>query len=436
MQRHSKKSSPTIGIIADDLTGAGDTGVRFLSKGLDVSVLFAPEGEDRLSDVVVLDTDSRTQDREAAYALVSRAAVWMKGKGCRTVYKKVDSTLRGHIGVEIQAVMEQFEFDFAVIAPAYPKMGRTTVNGIQYVEGIPLHETEMARDPKTPVKESNLVRLLRQQSGEKTAHIDPRSLGDDATRWQEVLDRCREEGIRWLVFDARTDLDLALLVRQIKAASHSVLWVGSAGLAEHLLDSVPETGKEARMENVASGPVMAVAGSMAEVTRVQIQRALTRPRTAGVEVDPSELLRPRSEILDRYTAEMEEALRRGDDVIVHVSTRDDAFRRARRTGADLGMTPLEAGNRISEELARLTGRVIQRHEVNKLILTGGDTAKSVCRRLGARGISLRGEVEPGLPFGNLIGNPRRMTVTKAGAFGSGDSLIHAIHQLKGTKANV
>ncbi|MDA8353097.1 MAG: four-carbon acid sugar kinase family protein [Firmicutes bacterium] len=411
--------APAIGVIADDLTGAGDTGVQFVAKGLEVSVLFCPEAPLGATDGIVLDTDSRTLAPTAAAKAVSQAVRWLKEQGTKLYYKKIDSTLRGNVGSEVQAALDESGLPFAVIAPAYPKMGRATEGGIHYVKGVPVHETEVARDPRTPVTESDLSRLLTAQTGEKTM-LFPRGSGED---WAERLANCRKKGIRLLIFDAATDEDLVRIVQQLR--QHAVLWVGSAGLAEHLLPALGEEKREELPET--RGPVLTVSGSMSQVTQRQVKRMLQEPGTEILELDPTRLLFADPPSLEDAMERAGRVLKQGRDLVIYVGSGDT-------TGAKpAGWNRAEAGERIVGELGKLAGEVIRQNQVERLILTGGDTAKSVCRHIGAQGLTLKGEVEPGLPIGTLLGGPSGLAVTKAGAFGSDVSLVEANHRLKGTK---
>jgi uncharacterized protein YgbK (DUF1537 family) len=65
------------------------------------------------------------------------------------------------------------------------------------------------------------------------------------------------------------------------------------------------------------------------------------------------------------------------------------------------------------------------------VLTGGETALRVARRLGAVGIRLEEEVGPGIPVGTLIGPSPYRVVTKAGGFGEPDTLVRVVERLLG-----
>src|SRR5215212_4460698 len=150
-----------IAVIADDLTGAADTGVQFVHAGYRTAVFFRVTQKlaDDL-DAVAFDTDSRTMPAGFAAKRVLDAA--HVSRGARIVYKKLDSTLRGNIAAELAAVLNAARRDPAVVAPAFPAAGRTTAGGTQFVHGVPVDETEMRNDPRTPVLEAHVPTLLAQ----------------------------------------------------------------------------------------------------------------------------------------------------------------------------------------------------------------------------------------------------------------------------------
>ena len=63
-----------------------------------------------------------------------------------------------------------------------------------------------------------------------------------------------------------------------------------------------------------------------------------------------------------------------------------------------------------------------------LVLTGGETARAVCDRVGVTAIELIREIEPGVPLGRAgdLG-----IVTKAGAFGDPGTLSRAVDAIRG-----
>lgn len=138
-----------LGVIADDLTGANDTGVQFSKQGLKTIVLSKADSLVELSkqaDVIVLDTESRALSKQDAYERVKEAANRLVEAKISIIYKKIDSTLKGNIGAEIDAVMDATGINPAIVVPAFPANKRVTVGGYQLVNQIPLGKTEASRD--------------------------------------------------------------------------------------------------------------------------------------------------------------------------------------------------------------------------------------------------------------------------------------------------
>jgi uncharacterized protein YgbK (DUF1537 family) len=144
-------------IIADDLTGAMDSSGYLAGLGLSV-VVYLYRHTRTTATVSVISTDSRKDAPSVAEEKIERMSQGLRGQ---IVFKKVDSTLRGNIGTELTALMETLGYEKAVLAPAFPEVGRTVVNGVLLVQGKPVAETDFARDPITPVSESNILSLLK-----------------------------------------------------------------------------------------------------------------------------------------------------------------------------------------------------------------------------------------------------------------------------------
>ena len=153
--RNDERSGITI--LADDLTSAGDGAGPFRRAGHDARILLsAPTVAPRHAvGVSAVDLGSRVLDEEAAASRAWRAARLFAGS--ELLFKTVDSTLRGHVAAEVRAAWAGSRRRAVVIAPAFPAEGRVTVEGVQYVRGVPVHESDYARDPVHPVRCSDLA---------------------------------------------------------------------------------------------------------------------------------------------------------------------------------------------------------------------------------------------------------------------------------------
>lgn len=388
-----------VAIIADDLTGAADTGVQLARAGYRTAVAFRdapiPPADDL--DAVALDTDSRAMPADFAARRVLEAVQTVRDASI--VYKKLDSTLRGPVAAELAAALGASGRERAVVAPAFPSAGRTTVEGVQLVRGVPVQETEAGNDPRTPVREGHVPSLL---SG---AFPSVLSLGAGELADPSTVRRALK-GAVCVVADAARDEDLEALVRAVPDPSE-VLWAGSAGLAISLgrVYPGPRAGKTPPPPDPARR-VLVVVGSLSGVARRQLRSLKER----GHALVPVAAEKTAEKSLDLARA----ALAGGACAALHSSE-------------DRGTS--DAGAFV-EALAGVVATLSEEGLFDALVLTGGDTAVGVARRLGAGGIRLEGEVEPGIPVGTLIGPRPYRVVTKAGAFGEPGTLVGAVEILR------
>lgn len=403
-------------MVADDLTGALDTGVQFKAWGLSVEVAPDPDslrGLKGSADVIVVNTDSRGDGPDEAHRKVGEVSEALAGL-CDVFFKKVDSTLRGNVGAELDAVMEATGNTVAVVAPAYPPNGRVTLGGSVYVNGVPLNETEYASE--VAVRSSYVPEIIGAQTGREAAHIALSTVrSSDAFRgeFQALMD----DGVSVVVLDAEAERDL------LAAAGLPVrVFCGSAGLASEL----PE-GLCLR----APKPTVTVCGSVRSSSRAQVVSLVDRLGVSQVNLDTVNLL--------RGGEAAEEALRRADGAlssgmhVVLVSAPDSSqVEETRRLGLRLGLKEAEVERMVVDALSEITVKLLEGHQVSGMVLTGGATALAVCRGLGVESMEITGEVQPGVPVLALSNGVR--AVTKAGGFGSGDALIEAVKYLKRVSA--
>jgi uncharacterized protein YgbK (DUF1537 family) len=431
--------SQRLAIITDDLTSATDCGIQVSRSGVDTLVLlgeYESSAGFRGFSAVSIDTDSRSLPPGEAYGRVREAAARMRADGFGAVYKSLDSTLRGNLGAEVDAVMDAYGFEMAVIAPAFPHYGRTTADGRHYLRGVPITRTEFARDPKTPVSENDLVRLFQSQSRRRAGLVRLDTLRGGSSAVSRRIDSLVSGGVELLVFDAQEEEDLDRVVLTVSESYQGVLWVGSTGLARCVPLALNfKTEKESRRRPRRSGGRgMVVSGSTSEVTEAQIGFLGAQPGVSTTVLSPLEVIhggeRAREE-KERCLSRLREALEAGHDVALHVPPSRDEVAVVRSRGEELGLGEERAPGMISAALAEVTERVIESHEIAGLVLTGGDTAKTICARLGGVGIELLEEIEPGIPLGKLVGPVELQVVTKAGGFGTREVLYNALRRLRG-----
>jgi uncharacterized protein YgbK (DUF1537 family) len=378
-----------IAVIADDLTGALDTGVQFSNWDFTVQVTDDPLSS--VADVVVVNTDSRGMDPVRAYELVFSVA--KKVSGFDVVYKKTDSTLRGNVGAEIQAVLDATGEKTAFLTPCYPPTARCVRDGYLLVDGIPIDRTEYSEQGSTQSYIPDII-----TAGVTCPIVHQVDSG--------IHDRT---GI--VVIDSETEADLLKIARSL--AGRKVL-TGSAGLAAAIAEAT-----------VNPPPVLSVIGSRRTVTQRQT-RALER--RLGAELIPLDMNKalngkPQDEAMMRALDTFEE----GRDVIITSAPDQETVEMTVKAASSLGLSSSELEDRVTGALADTARALIEQAPLSGVILSGGATAMAVCAALSVNEISIIEELRPGIP---LLRLDDINAVTKAGGFGKPDALIQASHYLK------
>ncbi|WP_261133547.1 four-carbon acid sugar kinase family protein [Bacillus sp. Marseille-Q3570] len=420
-----------IGIIADDFTGANDTGVQLAKKGFLTSVMVNIDKMEikHENDVSIIDTNSRSFTNKDAYEAVHHAASFYLENQVDCVYKKVDSTLRGNIGSEISAVDHVLKPDLVVIAPAYPQMGRITKDGKHYVDGELVSDTEFGKDPKTPVTQSDIQELIQPYCNAEISKVTQTQLNDDefATYIQNEVAR----NIRWFVCDAESEEDLKKISSKFGDLPLNVLWVGSAGLIEHLPEglSLNSNNESNNLKDWTSNQVLTVSGSLSERTKQQLLELDEIDDIQMIEIDPLMILEetfdPNS-LLDRKEEKK--------DLVIYVDNNEFNRKAALEYAERNALSKEEIGSKISKGLGQIAKHILRFTSIDGLILTGGDTAKDVCSAMNVMEMELLDEIEAGVPLGRINFNDQKLwTVTKAGGFGNKDTLKNALYYMKGMK---
>ena len=396
-------------VIGDDMTGANATGALFAHRGLRTVSVAEPANLARFAgeyDVLVIDIASRHLPAGEAARRV-RAAVAASGD-VALVVKRVDTTLRGNVGAELAAALDQLRERRAraevraIMVPAFPTAGRTTVGGIQLVDGVALTETDAARDPLDPVRSSRVAGIVAAQTDRSIAEV-PLDL---------VL-----EGGRELLAALRQPVDVvicdALTTGHLRTIAAAAARVAEEDRLEWLsVDSGPFGAELAECMHLGRSaaeppPVLVVAGSLTRLTRNQLLELERLLDARFVDVDPARL--DASKVARRLLELLDAAPAAG---VIGV--------RANPAGAD-GRPEPEVARRIPEALGEIARLVLADRPVSALYVTGGDVTVRVMAALGAHGIELEEEVLPlavagrlqggphgGLPFttkGGLIGGP-------------------------------
>ncbi len=398
-------------IIADDLSGAADCGIACTTAGHDTIVVLGERPDEPACHVLAVDADTRGRDRHDAAAETARL-VRLHAPATRLLFRKLDSTLRGHVAAELAALLAvRREAGPATIllAAAFPATGRTTLGGMQLLGGVPLQDTVVWRRERMTGR-AFLPEML-DTAGLRTIVIGLEQVRTEGLRF--LIERAAASGsMDVLACDAETDEDLARIAAAGVGLGPSLVWAGAAGLAAGLARLLPRAEPPFRPDPAPTGPVegpvLFVVGSLSAVSARQVAAVSALPGVEPLVVTSTVLRQGEGSSAWRDTEDLlDRALGSRRDVVVSLAAEPDA-------------DPRE-GLALCHALARLTAPHAGR--IGALVSAGGETARAVLLGFGATGLRLRGEIEAGVPLAIAEGSRPLPVITKAGAFGRDDTLL-------------
>lgn len=408
-------------VIADDFTGALDTGVQFKARGTQIRVAGLEEKrvlETLKTDlqVLIIDAETRHMGQEEARDVVFRIVAEAVEAGVPCIYKKTDSGLRGNIGSELTGMLEASGERRLHFIPAFPKMGRKTMKGIHYIEGVPVAESVFGADPFEPVCHSAVRDIIASQSKVETHLVGSRNAGEGM------------EGI--LIYDAATDEELSRIALTLKQRSQLRLLAGCAGFAAvlpRLLELEQDRGGlpefHPRLVTVCGSINPITVGQLDEAEREGMLRISLTPQQ---KLDPGWLNRPEGgRCLDQWLTQMEG----WEGVILECGVED--HEETRRYMEQTGLSVEEMRGRISAAMGGVLKGLLDRGLAATLLVTGGDTLLAFLRQIDQEELVPVGELMPGIVLSQITyRNKTYNLISKSGGFGPPTVLAdlkHLIH---------
>ncbi len=412
-------------VVADDFTGACDAGVQFAKRGLATTVSFSGRPFETIKSVqiIVRDTETRNRLPETAYRQVKSFCRICLRFNVELIYKKIDSTLRGNLGAELDAVLDIFKDRIAVISPTYPEYQRTTVGGSLLVKGTPVEKTEFGQGE---LRSSNLKTIVSSQSKKSVTNISLAIVRRGAASVVQAIRKSCAKGVRIFCVDAVNRADL----KNIAAAClrTNALPCGSAGLAEEIAAKVPRSRTR----------VLMVAASTNEATMREIRSAGAKTKSLLIVASAIHLARKgryRQQEINRIRRLTSDALESSRDVILTsaISKRDVDV--ALLSSPD--RTYSESRRAIVSGLADAASGFVLSRSVGAVVLTGGEMAAAFMNQIHAQGMILETELLPGIALGIARRGQAKglKVVTKAGGFALKGSLVQVMRYLHSNEGN-
>lgn len=397
-------------LIADDFTGALDTGIQFAEYGAGTKLLMeAPTDgklfQDEEAEVLILDAETRHLSSEEAYRKISALVRRAKDEGVQYIYKKTDSALRGNIGSELKAVLEASGESFLAFVPAFPEMNRITVDGIHYIDGMPLCRTEFGRDPFEPVKSSRVEDLFREQE------VPIRHF-----RRQKIYNT-EISGAAIGIFDSVTRTDIRKIAEHLKKHGQLNVMAGCAGFARMLPEVLGLTRRPASVPTLDSQLLIAC-GSMNPITKRQIAYGETMgyqrvklSRRQQLEAGYLESVEGK-----RWLEEIDRMFEKSDVVMIDTETPEESGPEEAPQSHEIPLK--EARERIAERIGKIIRELLEKNSSRTLMIIGGDTLMGFVSQSGCREIIPVCEIERGTVLSTMeIQGKKMRVITKSGGFG-------------------
>jgi len=442
-------------VVADDFTGALDTGVQFAKQGIqtwvttDVDVDFS--GIDRSIEVLVVDTETRHKSPKEAYKIVCKLVKAATIFGINHIYKKTDSVLRGNIGSELLGAMEGADSDRLMFIPAFPDNNRTTENGIQYVSGVPIADTHFAKDPFTPVQNSFIPDIIGEYASIKTTVVrlgENRDNGKaiDVRESEETVDLSKGTGI--FIFDANTNEELAHIGNILTASNQTKVMAGCAGFAG-VFHTMFDFNRQQPESVIPGSNILLVSGSVNDTAIEQMDNA-KKIGFKGITLTPEQKLARTHEHSLCRERRMEELIQKIKDILENdklayieaVKNREDMLETDRYAfensiGVDEDMNIESLRTLITENIGEIVKQVADNCKIDNLFIFGGDTLLGITNKLGIKNILPLFEIGSGIVVSKIISDKYSFNIiTKAGGLGGKDAAALVVERLLRCTFNV
>ena len=417
-------------VIADDLTGSNATCSLFKKIGLRAASILKLQGDINYDvDVISYSTASRGLDKEEAYKKVSEAIKILKNKDVLVYNKRIDSTLRGNIGTEINAMLDNLEDDrIAVVIPSYPDSGRIVVNKTMLVNGVLLENSDAGKDPKTPIKTSCVENLVQKDIKYSSTYF---TLSDIVQPIEEIAKKIQEaiKKSRVLIFDAVNNEDI---IKISKAIIHSDINIVT-------VDPGPFTlyySKELQKKNHLEKKILMVIGSVTATTKKQIEYILQEEDIFLVKMKVEDFFEKETCLkeIERVIAYIKKGIASYDLFLVTTSPIGDEKKAdLQKLAENLNTTVEEISKIIANTLTETVVKILKETEkFEGVYSSGGDITIALLEKLKAIGVEIREEVIPLAAYGRLIGGdfPNLKLVSKGGMVGDEKTIKLCLHKIK------
>jgi D-threonate/D-erythronate kinase len=440
---------PLIGAVADDLTGATTTGVLLARSKASTAVFFNEEAAEKAKnaeqlDAIIVSSNSRSLPADEAYLKVKLGTQALQRMGIQYLTKRIDTTLRGGVGVEIDAMMDCMGEDVvAIVVPAMPQSRRILVGGFSIIDGVALVRTPVANDVRTPVHENYIPRLLERQSRRRVGLVTLDTVLQGSKSIKEKLISTRSGGNEVIVVDAITLEDIEAIAKACVELRWNVLSVDPGAFTSKLayardLIQIEEANLPEGTGEDLNKTVLIAAGSATPVTKRQMEVLCEDDRIVRISVEPLPLINGGEEGEAEVDRIVKIALEYFDNKKLPRALLMETALHNELLNLDVEDSKRHypggmSADRINAGLGMIISRILEKvgkKKIAGLYTTGGDTMVNVCYQLGVECIELLDYVIAQTDVGRLVGNYDGLPIVgKGGLTGTEHTAVEVVERL-------
>lgn len=432
---------PRIGAVADDLTGATTTGVLLARSKARTAVFFneqaalAAEGVDDL-EAILISSNSRAMAKDDAYKTVAAGTQALVNMGVQYYTKRIDTTLRGGVGVEIDAMMDTIGNDvIAIVVPAMPQSRRIVVGGYSVIDSVALIRTPVAQDVRTPVTENYVPKLLAGQSRRKVGLVKLGTVLKGPKAIAEKLADKREQGNEIIVVDAISIEDVQAIAQACVQLKWNVLAVDPGPFTAKLaycrgLIQAEEANIPEKTIDGQGKTAFITAGSASPVTKKQMENLCKDPRHVRISVDPIQLINGGKAADAEVQKAVEVALAYLEQpepprAILVETALHGVLLNLDKEDSERSYYNGQCADMINADLGRIVKAVLdaKRDQIAGLYCTGGDTEVNVCKALGVQCLEVVDYVIAQTDIGRLTGAYAGIPIIGKGGLTGTDTIV-------------
>lgn len=423
-----------IGVIADDLTGGNGTGVKLSKLGYSVSTLVNYNNIPKNSgtNAVIIDTDSRYVEEHVAVNRVNTVVDNLIEWSVDIMGKRIDSTIRGNIGAEIDALLEKVAKNTVVIlTPTYPESHRIVSGGFLLVKGVPVQLSDVSKDPVKPVLNSHVPSVIQAQSKNPVAHVSLSFVLSGEQALAQELERKIKAGSKIIVVDGISDEDIETLANAMVSIAHVNFIPADPG---------PLTAAYVRafgLKFKSNKKIIVTVGSVTTNSHEQLDYLVKKRHVKPVYVKPSEL----ATASESWEAEVERVIKlalqrmeKENIIVITTDSPDSTILDLAKIAEKEKLSEGYLAKRISDGLAKIARILVLQSgfEIGGCFTSGGDVTASFCSVGLVEGIHLNEEILPLIAHGYFVGGhfDGIPIVTKGGTAGDLNAIYTCIKYLE------